>query len=606
MDNNTTTICVNGELKPGDLVLSTPDDYACLVGTVLSILKLGTPEHAAETENDTDTIHVNFMDADYSERRIAEIEEMFSDLYGQPMPFGECPIDDTIMSPDALIRITGIGDDTFRAILDSHEAAEALCKLVEIGPGVGHDARLAEQEGYMTERLYSPLFCSIYDKDEAESNDGGDYENTPISQQTAVYHEDAIHEAILRERRSDEEPRGLMTYYHFHGETDDPVDSKVRSLYVDVEAYEGKLWGVATLELTEPLTPMELTTLKDYLTGQYSDGFGEGFEQRGIKTDFGELYVSLWSSEDEFFIDTEREFMQRLGLKAPERETPAQAALHEPDIFDDPGVAALRERLVERLNGNLGDYFHSLQGMNGKEIASFSSEIAVITEAHYYLTEIHNFHTSELEYLLQFQNPLQVVADGFDADGFGVRSDSMWKIFDRQDALQGDYELMPAAPGTLGQDALKQELFDRLDDNMLDYRTSMLDASKEGIFDMAEEIAARYAAREYLKTAYDYKTGEVEYLLQFQDPLAVAADKWLDATDHFMTVTDVITGALEDKDSHGHYARVMDADSPAAKESARDASTEKRSVLEQIREAAKAPKEPRRDRPTRDKSGPEL
>jgi hypothetical protein len=29
---DSTTICLNGELKPGDLVLSTPDeDYACLV-----------------------------------------------------------------------------------------------------------------------------------------------------------------------------------------------------------------------------------------------------------------------------------------------------------------------------------------------------------------------------------------------------------------------------------------------------------------------------------------------------------------------------------------------------------------------------------------------
>jgi len=101
MDNNSTTVCVNGELKPGDLVLSTPDeDYACLVGTVLSINKLGTPEHAAETENDADAVHVNFMDADYSERRITEIEEMFSELYGMPKPFGECPIDDTIMVPE--------------------------------------------------------------------------------------------------------------------------------------------------------------------------------------------------------------------------------------------------------------------------------------------------------------------------------------------------------------------------------------------------------------------------------------------------------------------------------------------------------------------------
>lgn len=444
-----------------------------------------------------------------------------------------------------------------------------------------------------TEKLYSPLFCQLQDDENKEAY-GGDYWSDPMPQDEAVYYEDEIRAAILKERMPDEEPRGLMAYYH----DGDSVNDKVRSLHVDVEVHDGKLWGVATLTLTEALSPEELGTLKDYLSGQYSDGFGEGFEQRDIKIDRGELNVSLWEWGDHFFIDTEREFRQRLGLEPLVAETPARAALHEPDTFDDPGVDALREELIDRLDENLSDYFDTLRGLDGKEIAGRSSEIAMNMEAHYYLTEIHSFNTSELEYLLKFQNPLEVVADEFQYAGTDDRSDIMWKIFDRQEALQGDYPLMldPA-----GEDTRKQELFGRLDKNLSDYCESLMSVDKWELIGMAEEITARYAAREYLKTGYDFKTGEVDYLLQFQDPLALVADGWPGTLDGLVSMEDVVTDILEDRSSHGHYARVLEPSAPASKESARDASTEKPSVLDRIRAAAKAPKEPHKDKPARER-----
>jgi len=127
------TTCLNGKLRVGDLVISTPDDdYACLVGTVLAINLLGTPEHDAETDNETDDVHVNFMETAFSRRRQREIAEMFTDLYDTKKDFWECPIDDTIMAPECLIRITGIDDGIITQLLSCEDNARLFCEGVKI------------------------------------------------------------------------------------------------------------------------------------------------------------------------------------------------------------------------------------------------------------------------------------------------------------------------------------------------------------------------------------------------------------------------------------------------------------------------------------------
>jgi len=45
-----TTQAINGEIKPGDWVISVPDvDYGCLVGQVIEVTPLGSPEHGLLT-----------------------------------------------------------------------------------------------------------------------------------------------------------------------------------------------------------------------------------------------------------------------------------------------------------------------------------------------------------------------------------------------------------------------------------------------------------------------------------------------------------------------------------------------------------------------------
>lgn len=125
-----TTNCINGKLRVGDTVVSVANGYAYLVGVVLRINVVGSPEHNEETANETDDVHVEFVGARYSKQRIREIEAVFTDLHDEEKTFDDCGLEDVIMSPDTLIRADVFTDEEMKSILESEDEAAEICKRI--------------------------------------------------------------------------------------------------------------------------------------------------------------------------------------------------------------------------------------------------------------------------------------------------------------------------------------------------------------------------------------------------------------------------------------------------------------------------------------------
>ena len=119
----------------------------------------------------------------------------------------------------------------------------------------------------------------------------------------------------MKNRMPEEAERGIMHWY----DEADSVDRKVRSAVFIVEERDRQLLGVAECRVAGKLSDTEMDTLKEFITGQASDGWCEGFEQREISVDDGgELYVHFWNS-DEWSIQTEQElFSPKLAEGLPE------------------------------------------------------------------------------------------------------------------------------------------------------------------------------------------------------------------------------------------------------------------------------------------------
>ena len=170
---------------------------------------------------------------------------------------------------------------------------------------------VVEPQEIQSLKLYMPLKATTYYEENCYGHMEQTDEEMELDSCELLSYEDEIMDDIEHNSLPEELDRGLMKYY---GENDS-VNAKVKRYDFSVENVGGTLMGVATLELNAPLDSTELSKIKDEITGQCSDGWGEGFEQREIKCDGREIYMSFWQSRN-WSLQTAEE----MGIAEPKQE----------------------------------------------------------------------------------------------------------------------------------------------------------------------------------------------------------------------------------------------------------------------------------------------
>lgn len=151
-----------------------------------------------------------------------------------------------------------------------------------------------------------PVKLAFYCPLEGQLDDGECDEDIDVGSGFLTAYQDQIEQGIANEQAPE---MGDMAQY-MGGNPG--VAAKLMSAVWTVEEIDGRLLGRIDCHLKESLTPEEMADLKDEILGQCSDGLGEGFEQRPIETDEGDLYVSYWNSSDDYFLCTEDELDEHL------------------------------------------------------------------------------------------------------------------------------------------------------------------------------------------------------------------------------------------------------------------------------------------------------
>ena len=142
-------------------------------------------------------------------------------------------------------------------------------------------------------KFYSPLTADFFPNEpDYEDEFYDEYEGCPLDGHELLQYADAVDEAVKKDIADFN--GNLMQYYR----EDDSVRRKVVRAVPNVDEVNGELVGSLWVDTDAPLTAEEQAVFCAYISGQYSDGWGEGFEQREIDVGDGKLYVHFWQDHD--------------------------------------------------------------------------------------------------------------------------------------------------------------------------------------------------------------------------------------------------------------------------------------------------------------------
>ena len=271
--------------KDKTAVVEFPMDLYKLYRDLHEIGFQGGPHRVKLTDNEEDDIRVKlFSDNDFGNHLVLLFNE-----------------NDTLEDVHTVVGAITIAPDEVKEQLEEYILHDQLDTKEELYDLL---TELKEANAPIVTTFYCPLTGQIHDEEDGGMNDvDGRFLSDYISE---------IEEKLEHEQNPDFEIADYIT--------DHPTaNAKLKMARWSVEEIGGVLYGRIDCRSAEAFTPEEIEAIKDGISGQNSDGFGEGFEQREISTDEGDLYVSFWHSGDDYFIHTQEEMDEYInqgnGLK---------------------------------------------------------------------------------------------------------------------------------------------------------------------------------------------------------------------------------------------------------------------------------------------------
>ena len=260
--------------KENTLVLDFPRSIYDLYEKLQSVGIMRSPKQITLTDNENENIGVKlFSDNDFGRHLLFTLNE-----------------ENTLNDANLLTLIVQAADEDIKEALEQDILYDQYGSMNEVVAAV---RQMTQDAGPVKAVFFCPLVGNI---------DEGDGDMFTVGDSYLADSEDEINDALKEYTANDE--NDMATYYN----KDDGLSEKLTSAVWSVELHGDKLFGRIDCSLKEALTAEETEALRDWLTGQCSDGLGEGFEQQPIDTMDGELFVSFWNSGDDYAMMTESEF----------------------------------------------------------------------------------------------------------------------------------------------------------------------------------------------------------------------------------------------------------------------------------------------------------
>ena len=260
--------------KDNTLVLDFPCDIYSVYTRLQSIGIAKSPKQIPLTDNEDEDIGVKlYSESDFGQHLLLTLNEKNS-----------------IVEANMLTLVVGAASEDIKEELEQNILYDQYSSMDEVVAAV---RQMTQDAGPVKAVFFCPLVGNI---------DEGDGNMFTVGDSYLADSADEISDALREYTANDE--NDMAAYYN----EDDGVRQKLTSAVWLVEMHGDRLFGRIDCSLKEALTAEETEALRDWLTGQCSDGLGEGFEQQPIDTMDGELFVSFWNSGDDYAMMTEDEF----------------------------------------------------------------------------------------------------------------------------------------------------------------------------------------------------------------------------------------------------------------------------------------------------------